>query len=552
MQNKFKTKHGGLTFTEFLLQVHRHKGETEGNNFSEISVALGEEELSRQYQQYIDVDFFDLRKNKVSLKEDQQLPEKSARQLGAMVLSYSKDGARVGFLNPFDREAVSTIASLLNAYVKPVMVSREELERIHSLSYRKIKSIQDYADSISVPKEQLEITELQELSGSSHISELAKLILRDACEIDASDIHIESTRDSLRVRLRVDGVLQAYQIYNKDVSKHLIRYFKLLSDIDITEENIPSEGKKVTLYVDEQEVHLRFSFMPTHYGQSVVIRLLNEVSTFSLDNKITDQACLTKIRSYLKRSYGMLLISGPTGSGKTTTLYGALGELNQADKKIITLEDPVEAHIPGLNQVQIDNAIHYDFSEGVRAALRQDPDVIMVGEVRDEETANMLVRAAITGHLVLATIHARNVTEIPVRLLDLNVDPYLLATALRLNISQSLAKRICPNCKEKSELTEIQKHFLDKNNLACSNEVSFHRGAGCHYCQQTGCVGREAIFECLTLTEEMIMLLAKNDIAAYLGAAKAMMKGETLLDKAFQLAMSGVISLDEVVRMEMR
>lgn len=550
MEHSFPTVHKGFTFVDFLTQVYdkpitvsTSAELVERNNFSK-------EELDIQYQRYSEVEFFDLTTEKITTAHDEQLPEKNALGLNAVVIRYDKDGVLVGFLNPFDQDAITSIESILNAYIKPVIVKQQELKRILRLTYRKVKAIQNYADKISVREELFSEVEVINTKTDSRISELAKLIIRDAFEIGASDIHIESSENNLAVRLRVDGILQEYPIFNASISDHLIRYFKLLADIDITDDQRPTDGKKVTLFIDQEEVNLRFSFMPTYYGQSVVIRLLGEASTYSLEDKISHPDYLSEIRTYLRKSYGTFLIAGPTGSGKTTTLYSALQETNRPDIKVITLEDPVEARIPGINQVQIDEVIKYGFSEGVRAALRQDPDVIMVGEIRDEDTANMAVRAAITGHLVLATIHARGVVEIPIRLLNLNVDPYLLATALSLNVSQWLVRRICPNCKTKQELTAAEREFIHQHFDSYTGDLDFYYGKGCYYCQNSGYAHREAVFEILHLNEEMINCLSQNNVGAYLKLAREAIRGKTLLDSAFELATRGVIPLSEVLRME--
>ena len=550
MEQNFLTKHAGFTFVDFLAQVYDKPVIVSTNSELVERNHFSEEELVIQYKRYSEINFFDLTKEKITTSPDEQLPEKTALSLNAVVVGHDKDGVVVGFVNPFDQDVVASIESVLNAYIKPVLVKQHELKRILRLLYRKVKTIQNYADNIKVHQEFTDEVEVINTKTDSRISELAKLIIRDAFEIGASDIHVESAENSLAIRLRVDGVLQEYPIFNSSISNHLIRYLKLLADIDITDDQRPTEGKKVTLFIEQEEVHLRFSFMPTYYGQSVVIRMLGEASTYSLEDKISHPDYLNEIRVYLKKSYGMFLIAGPTGSGKTTTLYSALQETNSSDTKVITLEDPVEAKIPGINQVQIDETIHYGFSEGVRAALRQDPDVIMVGEIRDEDTANMAVRAAITGHLVLATIHARGVVEIPLRLLNLNVDPYLLATALSLNVSQWLVRRVCPNCKVEKEATEDERSFVQKNFPGYSGSLRFCHGEGCHYCQGFGYAHREAVFEILHLDEAMIECLSNNDVGNYLKLAKKAIKGNTLLDSAFELAVKGIIPLTEVVRME--
>lgn len=449
----------------------------------------------------------------------QQLPEKIALSIKAIVLRVDPDGLVLGFANPQDQDAIAIAEHCLNAYIKPVKLEEEDVMRRLRLLFRKVNAIQAYADSMMVYEEQPFIAEIVQ-QDDSHIATLVKLIVQDALDMQASDIHLEVAPESLKVRLRIDGLLQEYPIYRYAIRDHLVRYLKLLADIDITEQVRPTEGKKVTLTLDGQEVNLRLSFLPTYDGQSVAIRLLRPASAYVLKENIHHWEYQQAIRDYLARGAGLLLMSGPTGSGKTTTLYSALQEVNQSSTKIITLEDPIEARLPGIIQIQMNDAVGFHFADAIRAVLHQDPDVLMVGEVRDELAASMLIRAAMTGHLVLATIHAKGVVDIPLRLLNLGVDPYLLASAMQLNVSQRLVRCLCLRC----------------------------RGDGCHYCQQTGIFGREAVVEWLWLTPEMIDALARNAIADYLVLAREAMKGKTLKDHADRLVQEGRIPLSEALR----
>lgn len=550
MDNRYPALHGDFGFLEFLSQVYPELQASSSLEKELERGAIAENILDMQYENYKKVIFFDLNKEPISIDRDMQLLEKNAYSLQALVLCQAADGLVVGFVNPFDQELLHSAESILNAYFKPVMVRRKDLKRMLSLTYRKTEEIQRYADKIHVQTEIVSDFELPDINEDDQISALANLILRDAVEIEASDIHIEVNRFSVSIRLRVDGMLQKYSINNVAVGDHLVRYFKLLADVDITQDQKPSEGKKVAVVVGKEDANLRISFMPTYDGQSVVIRILGKLDSYTLKDKIKNPIYLHEVQEYLNRSYGMFLISGPTGSGKTTTLYSAMQEINDTNKMIITLEDPVEAKITGINQIQINEMINYTFADGIRAALRQDPDVIMLGEIRDEVTANMAVRAAITGHLVLSTVHARGVAEIPIRLLNLKVDPYLLASALRLTVSQRLVRKICPNCKEVCEPSEKEKRFLIKHSESVSSAAIFYRGKGCYYCQNTGFSQREAIFEILHMTPEMITALAQNQLAQYMELVKKVMHGQTILDNAFGLALEGIVPLSEVLRME--
>lgn len=552
MESQYPTKHNGFSFTDFLGQVCP---EMQAKSNAANPIAAAEQGiLNIRYKNYLNGIFFDLNKERICVDRGLQLPEKSAYAFQALVLSNTVDGLMVGFVNPYDQEVINSVSSILNAYIKPVIVKQKDLSRILRLTYRKTDEIQKYANSIIIRPNVIESFEIFDNQEDDVIADLAHLMIRDAIEIEASDVHIEVNRDNVNIRLRVDGVLQKYSLNNVAVGDHLVRYFKLLADVDITQDQRPSEGKKVTIILDKDEINFRVSFMPTYDGQSVVIRILGKAESYRLAEKIHHAPYLDEIQEYLSRSYGMFLISGPTGSGKTTTLYSAIQEINATANNIITLEDPVEAKIPNANQIQVNELINYTFSDGLRAALRQDPDVIMIGEIRDEITANMAVRAAITGHLVLSTVHARGVAEIPIRLLNLKVDPYLLASALRLTASQRLVRKVCENCKEVAVLTQRENKFLDKHSAIIQNMRGdtrvFYQGKGCYYCQGTGFSQREAILEVLHMTPDMITFLAQNKIPEYMELVKTTLCGKTILDHSFSLALSGNIPLSEVMRME--
>lgn len=542
IENQYPTKYDDFSFSDFLEQVYPAADPAQRTA------------VDAYYIQYCHVRFFDLRQVPMAVDQTVQLPEKIAYTFNALVVAAGAEGWQVGFVNPYDPEAVQAISTILQTEIQPVMLKKKDMCRLLCLTYRKIEEIQQYAERMIIPTHVIATPESLSSQIEDPMTHLAQLILRDAMLIGASDIHVEVNREDLQIRLRVDGALQQYALPHVAIGAYLVRYFKLLAGADIIQDQKPSEGKNVTLLLAQQRVHLRISFMPTYGGQSVVIRFLGDAQSYRLAEKIQHPVYLQEIQDYLSRSYGMFLVSGPTGSGKTTTLYSALQEINVAEKNIITLEDPVEVNIPRVNQVQINELRGYDFSDALRAALRQDPDVIMLGEIRDDITANMAVRAAITGHLVLSTVHARGVAEIPIRLLNLGVNPYLLASALRLTASQRLVKKICSNCKAVATLTAREQSFLEKHaariTMLAASVPGFYQGRGCYLCQGSGSAQRQAIFEVLRLTPEMITCLLTNNIPEYLALVTLYLKGKTIIDHCFAAALRGEIALSEVMRME--
>ncbi len=319
-----------------------------------------------------------------------------------------------------------------------------------------------------------------------------------------------------------------------------------MANLDISEKRLPQDGR-FNIRAKGQSVDIRLSTMPVQYGESVVMRLLNQTNGVrKLEESGLPEDLLLRLRKQLKRSYGMILVTGPTGSGKTTTLYGALSELNEAGKKILTAEDPVEYRIPRLNQVQVNPKIGLDFSTLLRTFLRQDPDIILVGEMRDQETVEIGLRASLTGHLVLSTLHTNDAIDSALRLIDMGAPGYLVASAVRAVVAQRLIRKVCPDCKTEETLDDARQQWL---NVRFPNQVSatFVRGRGCQSCNLTGYRGRIGVFEMLELEAHMMDALRSNDAVGFAEAARASAGYKPLLASAMDLALQGIVSLDEVM-----
>jgi MSHA biogenesis protein MshE len=375
---------------------------------------------------------------------------------------------------------------------------------------------------------------------------LLQSLFEDAIQVGASDIHIEPQEDRLRIRFRIDGELQPQTETEQRVAAALALRLKLMAGLDISEKRLPQDGR-FNVLVRQKPVDVRMSSMPTQHGESVVMRLLNrESGLLGLEHLGMPGTMLERFRAIVGRVSGMVLVTGPTGSGKTTTLYAALNELNTPERKIITVEDPVEYRVRGLNQVQVNEKIELSFATVLRSTLRQDPDVILVGEVRDTETAQIGLRAAITGHMVLSTLHVREAASVPVRLLDMGVPRYMVATALQAVIAQRLVRLICERCAEDHAPSAQESRFLELARRDASGQ--FKRGRGCNHCNGSGYRGRAGVYEMLEMTPRLTEAVAKEDVTGFLRAAGEEMAGRSFVHHAVALAAGGRTTLLEAMR----
>ena len=323
---------------------------------------------------------------------------------------------------------------------------------------------------------------------------------------------------------------------------------KLMSDMDISEKRAPQDGRFV-IKVRQQQIDVRISTMPTQFGESIVMRLLNQGGgALNLDRLGMPKAMLERFRSIIKRPNGLVLVTGPTGSGKTTTLYGALSELNTQEKKLITVEDPVEYRLPGVNQVQVNEKIDLTFAKVLRASLRQDPDVLLLGEMRDQETAQIGMRAAMTGHLVLSTLHTNDAVSTPIRLLDMGVPRYMMGSSLQAVLAQRLVRVICESCRQVHSISPHEREWLSHDLLGQVDQHTYHAGRGCGHCNGTGYRGRIGVYELLEMTSPVVAATHNEDAAHFMRVAKQQMGGHTLRKHATELVLSGVTTVGEAMR----
>ena len=514
---------------------------------NEHEVKLAAEDYSRI--KYVNLAAYDPH----AINKDYHLPEDIARRYNCCVIANDSDCFVVAMTNPCNSEVNESISEILDAFVQPVLVDSQQLDRHINSVYKH----DTYAKSLlNKFKQELKINETKaeehDFIGSSDQASAVVLleeVLIEAYHLKASDVHIEYEKNKSQVRYRIDGVLRTQFESSANIATVLIRRLQILSNLDISH-HLKNEDGRFSIKIDNKVVSMRLSIMPLDTGQSAVIRFLGDVSYYEdLRTIVNDKNVCDMLIEYLKRSYGMLLIVGPTGSGKTTTQYSALMSIDREKKKVISIEDPVEAHLPGVNQIQVNPDVGMDFADILRGVLRQDPDVIMLGEVRDTTTATMSVRAAITGHMVLATIHTYDVSSAISRLFNLGVNPHIMAAALRLVASQRLLRRLCDYCKVSYEITEQDLALLSDYPELRKSLIgqTAYKGIGCNQCENTGYIGRTAVFEIAKLDSKLTSMLDKSDISGFNTEIRRRMLGKDLFSNALVKVKAGETSLADAL-----
>ena len=516
---------------------------------------INEEQLLKFLAKQLNIPFYDLSKVKIDQAAVQLIPEVQARRLRVLCIHAEPDRATVVMSDPADLNAMDSVAALLMPREIEFAVAREsQLLTSFGQLYRKTKEIESFASQLQeeYKASDFDMGAAAEAEGSENeatVVKLLRMIFEDAVQVHASDIHIEPDEKVLRIRQRIDGGLHETDLNEVGIAPALVLRLKLMSGLNISEKRLPQDGR-FKIRARGHDVDVRISTLPIQNGESVVMRLLDQTSgLLNLNDVGMPPQILEKFRRELHRPHGLILVTGPTGSGKTTTLYGALSELNEPGTKIITAEDPVEFRLPRVSQVQINASIGLDFSRVLRACLRQDPDIILVGEMRDKETCEIGLRGAITGHLVLTTLHTNDAVSSALRLMDMGAPGYLVAAALRVVIAQRLVRRICPDCKEEYVPDESDRRFIDDVIGPGASQHVFYHGRGCQTCNYTGYKGRIGAFEILDLKGEMMDALRAEDTERFSRAANADPDYVPLSHMAYDYALQGITSLDEVLRL---
>ncbi|EGQ9215230.1 GspE/PulE family protein [Vibrio sp. Vb2354] len=531
------------------LNAQRSTGQKLGDALIDLGF-ITEKQMLDFLSQQLGLPLIDLGRAPVDAEAVQILPEVHARRLRAMVVARNGDTLRVAMSDPADLFIQESLMNLLGQYnLEFIVASERQLISSFDRYYRRTKEIASFAEQLHEEHKDVQSFDYGIDEADSEEVTVVKLVnsmFEDAVQVGASDIHIEPDDQVLRLRQRIDGVLHETLLNEVNIASALVLRLKLMAHLDISEKRLPQDGR-FNIKVRGQSIDIRMSTLPTQYGESVVMRLLNQSAGLRpLEESGLPPDLLARLRRQLARPYGMILVTGPTGSGKTTTLYGALSELNEPGKKIITAEDPVEYRLPRITQVQVNSKIDLTFSRVLRTFLRQDPDIILVGEMRDQETVEIGLRAALTGHLVLSTLHTNDAVDSALRMIDMGAPGYLVASAVRAVVAQRLVRRVCPDCKTEDHLDESRQQWLAGR---FPNQVStiFYKGAGCQNCNLTGYRGRIGVFEMLELEQEMMDKLRANDAVGFAQAARRSENYKPLLASAMELALQGTVSLDEVM-----
>ncbi len=533
------------------LEVQKTSHERLGTVLIEEGI-INEQRLIETLELQLGIDFIDLTKTHIPVEMAQLVPRNIARRHNVVPVKLFKDELTLAMADPLNFVALEEVRTATRKRVIPKIATAAAVNRAISTLYGNegaARAIEEMKYESSV-REQAAVNlheELDEDIQSAPTVRLVNSILERAAIERASDIHMEPHSDEMVVRMRIDGLLRTILTVPWDLKRAVVSRIKIMGGMDISEQRIPQDGR-ANVRVKGHDIDLRISTLPTLYGEKVVIRLLDK-STQLLDAAAIglEGENLEKYNRLLQNAHGMVLIVGPTGSGKSSTMYTMIRSLNTEEYNLVTLEDPVEYDLKGVNQVQINEKVGMTFAEGLRAILRQDPDIIAVGEIRDGETAEIAIRSAITGHLVLSTVHTNDALTALDRLIDIGVEPYLVAEALNGVISQRLVRKICPECKESYVPDEEELRKLRFPEGDDPKKYLFYRGKGCPNCYHTGYYGRTAVFEILILDKQFKRAVTEGRHKAELLDCVSKGTFTSLAEGCRQLVLEGVTSVDEAV-----
>lgn len=546
-------------------QLDKSKDRVASTNepLQKILVQMGyvsEKDITEVIGKQMGVEFVDL--DEIELEPDmvRSIPEHLAQRYKVVPVAQKNNRLTLAMVDPLNVIAIDDIRLITGFDIEPVIATEESILKTINRQFgvTDLAEVQETVKDISATdfgpveveeavEEEIALDKLKEMVDEAPIVRVVNLIISQAINDQASDIHIEPEYKQVRVRYRVDGVLHDVMTPPKHIQAPMISRIKIMANLDIAERRVPQDGK-IHLRHDNREFDLRVSTVPTIHGEKVVMRILDKTSVLLGLNKLGFYRDTQEIFEHcVEKPYGMLLVTGPTGSGKSTTLYSCLNKLNTESVNILTIEDPVEYQLPGINQVQINEKAGLTYPFALRAFLRQDPDIIMVGEIRDTETAKIAIEAALTGHLVMSTLHTNDSAGAATRLVEMGVEPFLCASSVIAILAQRLSRLICPNCKEAyTPPIESIKQF----GLAAftDSDIAFHRGRGCDHCKMTGYRGRTGIFELLHVTDRIRSLILQRASTAEIRQAAVEEGMKTMQDDGLRKVLDGVTTIEECLR----
>lgn len=540
---------------EKALEIQKKTGEKLGEVLQKMGLVESREVYEALAEQlgtpYVDLDSYVIDPRVVTI-----LPEKFCRQHQVVPIGEEGNTLIIAMANPVDVVAIDRIRLMTKREIRSVIATPQDIEKTLNAYYGVGESVEELIreatqESLVLPEEEeeLKIDQLKALGEEAPIIRVVNMIILQAIRSGASDIHIEPQEDQVHIRFRIDGILHDITSTSIRVHPAIVSRIKILSRMNIAERRLPQDGRfQVT--VDNRAIDFRVSSLPTIFGEKIVMRILDKSTLLlDLDRLGFEEEDLEKFYRLIQHPYGMILLTGPTGSGKTTTLYSALNFINKPDLNIITIEDPVEYRLPGINQVQVRPKIGLTFANALRAIMRQDPDVIMVGEIRDYETAEIAIHAALTGHLVFSTLHTNTAAGALVRLQEMGIPSYLIASALVGVVAQRLVRKICERCKVEFE---VYGNIARELTHGEKDRVTVFRGRGCSECNKTGYRGRIAVSEVLVMDDDIRALVLRNATEREI-AEKACAKGmKTLRENAIRKVLRGVTTLEEMYRVTAR
>lgn len=544
----------GFITEEQLNQALEKQSETD-NRLGEVLKNMGlinEADVVEALEFQLGIPKVDLGDRIIDPEIAKEIAQSMAEKHKAVPIEKNGNTLTVAMADPLDVMAIDDIRLKTGYEVEPVIALESEIDRSLKQYYgnqdlvNEFVSDMDDAEIESVNEEE-DVEELRKMVDEAPVVKLANNIIRDGVDITASDIHIEPMEDEVRVRYRIDGILHTEMNVPKDIHAALVSRMKIMADLDIAERRIPQDGR-IQIIVDGKKIDLRVSTLPTVRGEKIVLRILDKSNLMlDLDELGFSPNHKNMFRRMIDQPHGMVLITGPTGSGKTTTLYSALSTLDNSDENIITVEDPVEYRLEGINQVQTNPKAGLTFATGLRSILRQDPDTIMVGEIRDKETAEMAVHSALTGHLVFSTLHTNHAAGAITRLIDMGVEPFLVASSVSGVMAQRLVRTICSNCKVK-ESDPLVDPELEEYLGVGKDSIELYKGVGCRECNDTGYKGRTAVHEILEMTPKIKELVVNGASAEQIEEVARKEGMDTLETSSLRKVSKGLTTIEEAKR----